>query len=339
MKIAIVSDAWFPQINGVVRTLKATSDQLAAWGHEVTIIGPEHFFSLPCPTYPEIQLALPGFKLQKMLDEIQPDAIHIPTEGTLGFAARAYCLENRRPFITSFHTRYPDYLQPRLGLPFSWTYAYLRWFHRPATRVLVPTPSMAAELTAQGFINLAPWTRGVDTDLFRPRAEVTLPYPKPIFLYVGRLSLEKSIDDFLALDLPGTKLVVGDGPEAPRLKQQFPQAVFVGSKSGEALAAYYAGSDVFVFPSRSDTFGLVVLEALASGLPVVARPGIGPADTIGTSGTGIISHDLGNAAMQALRIDRAACRNHALTFSWATSTQQYLAQIASIVKPSVAAAA
>lgn len=334
MRIAIVSDAWFPQVNGVVRTLDTIRGKLTAAGHEVIVIGPDRFRTLPCPTYPEIRLALfPGRALRALLDGFQPNAIHIATEGPLGLAARRYCLARGRPFTTSFHTKFAEYIHARLRVPVAWSYGWLRRFHAAAERVMVATPSFEAELRSYGFEHLARWTRGVDTELFRPRdgaPEELSNLPRPLYLYVGRVAIEKNIEAFLGLDLGGTKLVVGDGPQLAALKRRHPGVTFVGAKAGEELARHYAAADVFVFPSRTDTFGLVLLEALASGVPVAAYPVTGPRDVINGAPVGCLDEDLAAAARRALSLQRTACRDFALHHSWDASAAQFLANLAPI---------
>ncbi len=330
MNIVIVSDAWHPQVNGVVRTLDTVGKELSGLGHSVTYITPDRFKSFPCPTYPEIRLAvLPGRKVSRMIEAVQPCAIHIATEGPLGLAARAYCRKRKLPFTTAVHTRFPEYVEARTGIPVSWTYHIMRWFHGGAARVMVATESMRSELTKRRFHNLVAWTRGVDTTLFRPRPETRemLNLPRPIWLYVGRVAVEKNIGAFLDLDLPGTKLVVGDGPQLNELRRKHADVKFVGAKFGEDLAAHYAASDVFVFASRTDTFGLVLLEALAAGLPVAAYPVTGPKDVLGDAPVAVLDEDLGKAAKAALNLDPAACRRFAETFGWRTSAEQFAANL------------
>ncbi len=331
MKIALVTDAWFPQINGVVRTLSRVKSELEALGHEMAVIAPSDFRTLPCPTYPEIRLAvLPGRGVRRRLEALAPDAIHIATEAPLGNAARRYCLARGLPFTTSYHTRFPEYLSARFPLPLSWGYAAMRRFHRPSAGVMVATASLAEELRRRGFANLKPWTRGVDLALFRPRPGEAPPYdlPRPVFLYVGRVAVEKNIAAFLELDLPGSKLVVGGGPQLEQLRRRFPAVSFAGPKQGEELARHYAAADVFVFPSLTDTFGLVVLEALASGLPVAAFPVTGPKDILAGSAAGALEEDLGAAAIAALALDPAAARVHAERFSWPATARLFLENLA-----------
>ena len=325
MRILIVSDAWLPQINGVVRTLGRVKQELEQLGHEVRIISPDEFLTVPCPGYREIRLAIaPGRKLARLIDDFAPEAIHIPTEGPLGLAARRICLIRGWPFSTSFHTRFPEYIQARIGLPPGLGYAWLRWFHRPSCGVLVATKSLRRELEQRRFQNIRDWSRGVDTKLFHPRAKNLYGLPRPIFLYVGRVAVEKNIEAFLDLDLPGSKVVVGDGPMLASLRRRHPSVRFTGAKVGEELAEHFASADVFVFPSRTDTFGLVLLEALASGLPVAAYPVPGPVDVIDGAEVGCLDEDLASAARRALDIQPTLCRDYALRFSWAACAKQFL---------------
>jgi len=328
MKIALVTDAWLPQTNGVVRTLTVTAETLAQLGHDVFPVTPLEFRTIPCPTYPEIRLSLFAAKrVRQRLDALDPDAVHIATEGPLGLAARRWCLRRGRAFTTSYHTQFPEYVRARFPIPLGISYAFLRWFHGKAAHTLVATPSLRASLEARGFRNLAYWSRGVDTDLFRPRDEPCPDLPRPIWLYFGRVSVEKGIEDFLALDLPGTKLVVGDGPAAGALQSRYPDAVFTGYRFGEELARHVACADVFVFPSRTDTFGLVLIEAMACGVPVAAYPVTGPIDVIANGVTGVLSEDLRAAALAALKLDRGACREHALRYTWEAATHQFIATL------------
>lgn len=328
MRILVISDAWMPQVNGVVRTLRAVKGELERQGHEVEVIGPDRFRTVPLPGYPEIRLALgAGSRLAPMMAKGRPHAIHIATEGPLGFAARRYCRRNGLPFTTAYHTRFPEYVRGRIPVPLALSYAVLRRFHAPSTAVMVPTESVGADLRARGFGNVRLWSRGVDTALFRPRAKERPDVPRPISLYVGRLSVEKNLDAFLGLDLPGTKLVVGDGPRLAELRRRYPSARFLGARHGEELAHCYASADVFVFPSRTDTFGLVLLEALASGVPVAAYPAPGPLDVLDGSDAGCLDEDLGRAVRGALAIPAERCRAHALRFSWRASAEQFLANL------------
>lgn len=330
MRITLVTDAWMPQVNGVVRTLTETKRELAAMGHVVTMITPQLFTTLPCPTYPEIRLSLAGARrVGGLIDASGCDALHIATEGPLGWAARAHAMRAGMPFTTAYHTRFPEYLQPRFGVPLAWGYAVMRRFHRPASRVMAPTPSIVADLRARGFANAVLWSRGVDLATFNPTPAGPNPRDflketRPIFLYVGRVAVEKNVEAFLALDLPGTKWVVGEGPALPALKKRHGDDVhWAGVLSQHDLARFYAAADVFVFPSRTDTFGLVLLEAMACGLPVAAFDVPGPRDVIGASGAGVMGEDLRAACLAALEIPRARARAHAETFSWANAARQF----------------
>ncbi len=329
MRICIVTDAWRPQVNGVVRTLTETKRELEALGHAVLMLTPEFFRTLPCPTYPEIRLSITGpGKVGRLIDEFRPDALHIATEGPLGWAARWHARKRKLPFTTAYHTRFPEYVQARFGIPLSWTYAVMRCFHGRASRVMVPTDVVKRDLEAVGFANVVMWSRGVDVDIFNPAPAGDNPRDflketRPIFLYVGRIAVEKNVEAFLKLDLPGTKWVVGEGPAVAELKRKYPEAYFAGVFPQRELARYYAAADVFVFPSKTDTFGLVLLEALACGLPVAAYPVTGPIDVIGNSGAGALDDDLRAACLRALDIDRRAARAHALSFSWAAAARQF----------------
>ncbi|EAQ28482.1 glycosyl transferase, group 1 family protein [Erythrobacter sp. NAP1] len=329
--IAIVTDAWFPQVNGVVRTLSTTCEILRRWGYDVTVISPEQYHSVPAPTYPEIRLALtlPG-AVGRQLARITPDAVHIATEGPLGFAARRYCAGRGVPFTTAYHTQFPDYISRRTGLPASVFWPYIRWFHGPAERVMVATESIREELRGEGLTQLAHWSRGVDLASFSPDAPVPLELADlggPILLYVGRVAVEKNIEAFLSCDHPGTKVVVGDGPARASLEAKFPEAVFLGKRTGAELAGCYAAADVFVFPSKTDTFGLVMIEALACGTPVAAFPVSGPVDILNET-VGAMDADLAKAIATARTRDRAACTAHAASFSWEAATQQFLSGLA-----------
>ncbi|MEZ5840029.1 MAG: glycosyltransferase family 1 protein [Hyphomicrobiales bacterium] len=325
MRIALVSDAWAPQVNGVVRTLERLCEELPKLGVDVVPLTPAEFRTMPCPTYPEIALSLARpATIARRLDAIAPDHVHIATEGPLGFLARRWAIRNNHRFTTSFHTRFPEYLAARFPVPERLTYAVLRRFHNAAAGCMVSTKSFADELAARGFLHLMPWSRGVDIDLFRPRPELERTLPGPVFLYVGRVAVEKNIEAFLALDLPGTKLVVGDGPARNELETRYPDVIFAGKKEGEELARLYASADVFVFPSLTDTFGIVLLEALASGLPIAAYPVTGPIDVVGDTGTGVLDADLRKAALAALDISGAHCRAHASGYTWAASARAFL---------------
>ena len=323
MKIAIVTDAWYPQINGVVRTLTKTREGLEALGHEVLMITPEHFRTVPCPTYPEIRLSvLPGRLVSARLRGFAPDHLHIATEGPLGLAARAYAKRNQLAFTTAYHTRFPEYVRSRIRLPLSWIYAFMRWFHNPGHAVMAPTNAVLEDLETWRVGRPVIWPRGVDLDLFSPAPDArAAPNPNhPIFINVGRVAVEKNLDAFLSLDLPGEKWVVGGGPALDSLKQRYPDVRFFGPKDMTDLPAIYNQADVFVFPSRTDTFGLVLLEAMACGLPVAAYPVTGPIDVVGTSKAGALDEDLGKACLAALKLSRKTARKHAETFSWTAAT-------------------
>ncbi len=329
MNILLATDAWSPQVNGVVRTMQAVVRELEADGHNVTVVSPDRFRSIPCPFYPEIRLAIaPYGRLRRIIAETNPDAIHIVTEGPIGLAARRWCVRHRFQFTTAYHTRFPEYLAARFIAPKRITYGLMRWFHAGAERVMVATDSVRGELAAQGFTKLVAWSRGVDAALFAPNARADLPeFKRPIFLSVGRVAVEKNLEAFLGLDLPGSKIVIGEGPALASLKRQFPDAHFLGRHENANLARLYASADVFMFPSRTDTFGLVMLEALASGLPVAAYPVPGPLDVIEGSGAGVLDDDLRVAALGALEISRERCREHALSFSWKVCARQFLQQL------------
>ena len=313
-RIAIATDAWYPQFNGVVTTLDKTGQELKTLGHEVLFLTPDPFKTIPCPTYPSIQLAVrPAPGVKHMLDTFDPNCVHIATEGPLGHAARAYCLKRQLAFTTSYHTRLPEYIRLRVPLPIRWTYAYLRRFHRPARKTLVATPSLQRQLTERGFDRVVLWSRGVDTALFRPRSKEFIKAPRPVAMYAGRVAVEKNLKAFLDLDLPGSKFVVGDGPALTELREKYPSAHFIGYKHGEDLASYLAAADVFVFPSRTDTFGLVLLEAMACGVPVAAYPVTGPIDIVQPGWTGILSEHLAQAVLAALELDGKACVDYVRT--------------------------
>jgi glycosyltransferase involved in cell wall biosynthesis len=328
LRILLATDAWAPQVNGVVVTLANTVKWLERWGHKVHVLSPEGFRTLPMPTYPEIPLALmPGREVARRLREFQPDAVHIATEGPLGGAARAYCLKHGLAFTTAYHTCFPEYVKPRFGVPLAWTYAWLRRFHAPASAVLVATPAIRALLEARGFRNIADWSRGVDTELFHPVEHRSKDLRRPVFLYAGRVAVEKNLPAFLELDLPGTKLIVGDGPQRRELEKRFPGAVFVGTKFGAELASYFQEADVLVFPSRTDTFGLVLIEAMACGTPVAAFPVRGPIDVVKDPAAGVLDNDLRAAALAALALDRAQVRRYAERFTWEHCSRQFLSNL------------
>ena len=333
MRIALATDAWTPQTNGVVTTLKATGGTLRLLGHEVRIISPQGLASIACPSYPEIRLALsPGAYVARELKAFRPHAIHIATEGPLGLAVRRYCRARRVPFTTSYHTRYPEYLRARWPIPLALSYTWLRRFHGAAVRTFVSSGTLAALLDSHGFRHLHRWRRGVDLRTFHPRTphpELSQ-LPRPIMACVGRLAVEKNLDAFLALDLPGTQLVIGDGPERAALERRYPQARFAGYRFGAELAALLSGADVLVFPSLTDTFGLVMIEALACGVPVAGFPVAGPLDVIEPGVTGVLHTKLGRAIAGALQLDRRACVAAASQFSWQGATEQFLAGLAAI---------
>jgi glycosyltransferase involved in cell wall biosynthesis len=326
MKVMIATDAWRPQVNGVVRTLNSLARAAAKLGVDVEFLSPDGFWTFPVPTYPGLRLALPRRKhIAARIEASRPDVIHIATEGPIGHAVRAYCIKNVRPFTTSYTTRFPEYISARSPIPESWIYNALRRFHAAATVTMVATPSLTAELSGRGFTNLGMWTRGVDVDLFRPDRAIDLDFPRPIFMTVGRVAVEKNLPAFLSLDLPGTKVIIGAGPQEAELKRRYPSAKFLGQLDNGILAAHLAAADVFVFPSLTDTFGIVQLEALASGVPIAAFPVTGPKDVIGNNPIGVLNEDLRAACMQALWISREACREFALRYSWENSARQFIA--------------
>lgn len=325
MQLLVVTDAWRPQVNGVVRTLEKLAEVLAGMGVATRFLTPAGFRTVPLPSYPEIRLALatPG-AVARRIDAAAPDSIHIATEGPLGMLARRVCLARGMPFTTSYHTRFPEFLSARLPIPESWTYRWLRRFHNAGAGTLVATPSLAEELSGRGFAKVRLWTRGVDTALFNPGRRRDPGLPRPVFLNVSRVAVEKNLPAFLDLDLPGTKMVVGEGPELARLQARYPQVRFMGARGGEELAAIYASADVFVFPSRTDTFGNVLLEALASGCPVAAFPVTGPLDIVGDGHGGVLGEDLRQAALDALAVPREAARLKAQTYDWRECARQFL---------------
>lgn len=328
MKVMIVTDAWEPQVNGVVRTLKQTRSELEKMGHTVDLLSPLEFRTLPCPTYPEIRLSLlAGGKVKRRLQEFAPDAIHIATEGPLGLAARKYCQRHKLPFTTAYHSRFPEYVQLRFGVPLSISYRWFRWFHNAAHAVMAPTRVVIEDLQTRGITNVALWSRGVDLETFKPGPRDRLQTHKPIFVYVGRVAVEKNIEAFLELDLPGSKWVCGDGPAAVQLKAKYPGVNWLGVLNQQELARVYNAADVFVFPSKTDTFGLVLLEAMACGCPVAAYPVTGPIDVIGADGPGALRNDLREACLAALEIDRGEVRRFAERYSWAAASRQFLSHL------------
>lgn len=331
MRIVLATDAWAPQMNGVARTLGMVVDELGRQGDDVAAITPERFKTFPLPTYPEIPLArTSAATVGRIMDDFRPDAVHIATEGPIGLAARRACLRRNWPFTTGFHTRFPEYIEARIGLPLRAGYWAVRRFHAPSRAVMAPTKRVAADLEARGFARVKTWTRGVDGRLFKPDgpSAPTDDIPRPIFLNVGRVAVEKNLPAFLELKLPGTKVVVGDGPARAALEKRFPEVLFVGAKFGEELAAWHRSADVFVFPSRTDTFGLVMLEALASGVPVAAYPTMGPLDVIGDASIGVLDVDLRNAALKALDVPADACVAYASDFTWPHATELFRSWLA-----------
>ncbi len=342
MRILVATDAWEPQVNGVVRTLTRVVGELEGMGHVVEVIHPGQFKTFPLPTYAEIKVAIGVYEpVQERFKAFEPEAIHIATEGPVGLAARRICVEWKLPFTTSYHTRFPEYVSARLPLPLAAGYAYMKWFHKPSGRLMVATPTMREELARHGFRNISAWSRGVDTEVFRPRRDdepdIFAQLAKPIFLYVGRVAVEKNIEAFLAVDLPGTKVVVGPGPQLDELRVRYPRVQFTGSKSGADLAAHYACADVFVFPSLTDTFGLVILEAMAAGTPVAAYPAPGPIDLIPGSGAGVLAltatEGLREACLQALDLDRKQVRAFAETFSWRACAEDFVKNLQPYPEP------
>jgi len=330
MRVLIATDAWYPQVNGVVQTLTSVAQALERMGVEVRFLTPEGIPSIPLPTYPDIRLALASARtISRKIDAVDPDIIHIATEGPIGHLVRRHCLKRRRGFTTSFHTRFADYAAARLPIPRSLSWSWLRWFHNAGRVTMASTDSLSSELMGRGFRKLMRWPRGVDTNLFQPRVGADLGLPRPVFLTVGRVAVEKNIEAFLALDLPGSKVVVGDGPARPELAQRYPSAVFLGTKKGQELAEIYASADVFVFPSRTDTFGLVLLEALASGLPVAGFPVDATRDVVGAAPVAVLDEDLRAACLRSLTVSRSACRAYAKTLTWEESARCFLRNLKS----------
>ncbi|WP_183754759.1 glycosyltransferase family 1 protein [Rhizobium sp. BK181] len=330
-RLVIVSDAWHPQVNGVVRSIENTNRELAKMGIDVAMVTPQGFHSVPCPTYPEIRLSIASYRrVAREIRKHMPSYVHIATEGPLGLTARRWCLKNRMPFSTSYHTRFPEYVSARLPIPKSWLYAFVRWFHNSGAGCMVATPSLARELSDKGIRNLMPWSRGIDADHFRPMPLDDAPFglARPIFMTVGRVALEKNLPAFLDLALPGSKVVVGDGPARAELEKRYPDVHFTGLKVGEDLAKAYAQADVFVFPSLTDTFGNTILEALASGVPVAAYPVTGPLDIIADDNdVGALDDDLKTACLTALSASREKARELALQYSWEAATTQFINNI------------
>jgi len=341
IRILIVTDAWHPQVNGVVRTLVTLTAELTAMGHTVDVIGPDRFRSIPCPTYPDIALSvLPGRRLARAIEAFKPDALHIATEGPLGLAARRWAIRTGFGFTTAFHTRFAEYINARIGLPVRPIYAWLRRFHGAGQGTMVAAASMRQELGERGFRNIRAWSRGVDLAQFRPMPPEDWGLPGPIFIYVGRVAVEKNIEGFLDLDLPGSKVVVGGGPQLDELRRKYPTVLFTGPRHGEALARAYASADVFVFPSKTDTFGLVILEALACGTPVAAFPVTGPKDVLADAGglIGAVDADLRKACLTALKADRDACRRHSERYSWRACAETFVSHLVPVQGDEVAEA-
>jgi glycosyltransferase involved in cell wall biosynthesis len=329
-RILVATDAWHPQVNGVVRTLVMMAEAARTFGVDVHFLTPQSFRTFALPSYRDLRLALPvQAKVARLIAEIRPDSIHIATEGPIGLSVRRYCRKRCLPFTTSFHTRFPEYISARLPVPESWIWRALRAFHGPSQAVMAATPALSGELRGRGFRNVVLWPRGVDTRQFHPRP-IDLGLPRPVFLCVGRVAVEKNLEAFLELDLPGTKLIVGDGPARMALARNYPQAVFLGARQGEALAQAYAAADVFVFPSRTDTFGLVLLEALASGLPVAAFPVTGPRDVIGNAPVAVLNDDLRSACLAALKLSPQACLAFAAGHTWEASARAFIENMADI---------
>lgn len=332
-KILIATDAWKPQINGVVRTLSYTIEELTSSGHEVRVISPNDFTTFPCPVYPEIALSLPkpGF-IKKTINEFSPDHIHIVAEGPIGLQTRYVCRSLKLNFTTAFHTKFPDYAKKLAFIPLGISWSYLRWFHKHSGAVMTPTDSIIEELKAKRIINAKKWSRGINLELFKPRPKTIPQSERPLQMYIGRISKEKNVEAFLNTNIPGTKYLVGDGPLRKRLEQKYPEAKFLGYKTGEELAKAYSEADVFVFPSLTDTFGNVVLEALASGVPVAAYPAPGPKDTIIDKRYGSCNKDLNTAISEALEnADPLECVKYANTFTWKNATDQFLSHLVPVM--------
>jgi glycosyltransferase involved in cell wall biosynthesis len=337
MRILIATDAWRPQVNGVVRTLTSLARAASMLGADIRFLTPDGFPSVGVPTYSGLRMALPNRReIATRMEAAAPDAIHIATEGPIGWAARAYCMRRGLVFTTSYTTRFPEYISVRSPIPVSWSYAVLRRFHAAAAATMVATSSLRKELTERGFANICNWGRGVDTALFNPDHPAALDLPRPIFMSVGRVAVEKNIEAFLSLDLPGSKVVIGEGPAKAKLERQYPNAVFLGEKTGDDLSSHVAAADVFVFPSLTDTFGVVQLEALACGTPVAAFPVTGPLDVIAGHPIGALDDDLRGACLRALNVSRVTCRDFAIAHSWENSARQFLGNVRAS-RPGIAA--
>lgn len=331
MRILVATDAWHPQINGVVRTLTTLARAVRNRGATIEFLTPDGFPSFPLPTYPDMRCAIPNSReIVRRIEAVAPEAIHIATEGPIGWAVRRYCIKRGLPFTTSYTTKFPEYISARLPIPEAWSYAVLRRFHNASAVTMVSTNSLADDLKRRGFTNIDMWTRGVDTEMFRPDRAIDIGLKRPIFMTIGRVAVEKNLDAFLALDLPGSKAIIGRGPEEGRLKKQYPDTTFFGSLSDENLASHLAAADVFVFPSRTDTYGVVQLEALACGVPVAAFPVTGPIDVIAGHPIGVLNEDLKAACLDALKVSREACREFALMRSWDNSAKQFLSNVSPI---------
>jgi glycosyltransferase involved in cell wall biosynthesis len=329
MRILIATDAWHPQVNGVVRTLTSLARAATGLGADVSFLTPDGFPSVQVPTYPGLRAALPnGGEIARRIETAAPEAIHIATEGPIGWWVRAYCRRHGLAFTTSYTTRFPEYVSVRSGIPESWGYAVMRHFHNVAAVTMVATPSLRQELAGRGFTRLRAWTRGVDTKLFHPDSPATLDFPRPIFMTVGRVAVEKNLEAFLSLDLPGTKIIIGEGPQKAELERRFPATKFLGEKKGEELTSLISAADVFVFPSLTDTFGVVQLEALACGTPVAAFPVTGPIDVIADHPIGALDRELDVAALRALTMSRERCRSFALERSWENCARQFIGHLA-----------
>ena len=331
MRILIATDAWHPQVNGVVRTLTSLARSASALDADISFLTPDGFPSMALPTYPGLRIALPNRReIARRIEQAAPEAIHIATEGPVGWAVRAYCRRRKLAFTTSYTTRFAEYVEVRTMIPASVGYALLRRFHAASSTIMVATDSLRQELGARGFRKLGYWTRGVDTELFNPDSPAVLDLPRPIFMTMGRVAVEKNLEAFLSLDLPGSKVVVGDGPQKAQLEQKYPGAIFLGEKKGADLTAHLAAADVFVFPSLTDTFGVVQLEALACGTPVAAFPVTGPKDVIAGHPIGALDDDLRSACLRALTMSREACRNFALARSWENSARQFIGNLTAL---------
>jgi glycosyltransferase involved in cell wall biosynthesis len=331
MRILIATDAWHPQVNGVVRTLTSLARSASTLGAEIEFLTPDGFPSFALPTYPGLRLAWPNWReIARRIEAAAPDAIHIATEGPIGWSVRAYCRRRKLAFTTSYTTRFPEYIAVRSIIPAGLSYAVLRHFHAAGAMTMVATASLRQELSARGFGKLGTWTRGVDTDLFRPDDPAELDLPRPIFMTVGRVAVEKNLEAFLALDLPGSKVVIGEGPQRAELERRYPKVRFLGEKTGRELSAHFAAADVFVFPSLTDTFGVVQLEALACGTPVAAFPVTGPLDVIADHPVGALDADLRSACIRALGMSRETCRSFALERSWDNSARQFISNLTAL---------